>query len=60
MISNAFQPITGVGVAGRSWTLHVADISSATYAANPMLDAPRHAKRRTAAETVASVNRGTT
>jgi hypothetical protein len=56
---------SGVGVAGMSWTLHVPGTAAA--AAHP---AAAHAatgaqaimprKRRTAAATVASVNRGTT
>jgi hypothetical protein len=56
---------SGVGAAGMSWTLHVAGNAAAVahpaaaYAATgAQVIMPR--KRRTAAATVASVNRGTT
>ena len=56
---------SGVGVAGMSWTLHVA--GTAVAAAHPSAAYARTGaqaimppKRRTAAATVASVNRGTT
>jgi hypothetical protein len=56
---------SGVGAVGMSWTLHVAGTAAAAahpaaaYAATgAQVIMPR--KRRTAAATVASVNRGTT
>ena len=55
---NSLQELTGVGVAGMSWTLHVADAPFAAYPAIPT-SAARQAKRRNAAGAVASVNRGT-
>ena len=61
---NAF---TGVGVAGMSWTLHVAAAPSprasrvaAHAAAGPQLRIMPQRKRRTTAATVTSVDRGTT
>ncbi|HYO03050.1 MAG TPA: hypothetical protein VET27_14745 [Mycobacterium sp.] len=60
MISNQFS---GVAVAGgaavTSWTLHVAGpVASAAHPTAATRDAIPATKRRTAAATVASVNRG--
>jgi hypothetical protein len=62
--SNAFD---GVGVAGVSWTLHVPAAAAAAhpaFTAYAVADAAAaispQRKRRTAAETGTSVNRGTT
>jgi hypothetical protein len=50
---------SGVGVAGMSWTLHVSGV--AAHAAHAIAaHAIPSPKRRTAAATAASVNRGTT
>jgi hypothetical protein len=52
---------SGVGVAGMSWALHVSGAAAAAAhpaaAAHAMIPSP---KRRNAAATAASVNRGTT
>ncbi|WP_319457498.1 MULTISPECIES: hypothetical protein [unclassified Mycobacterium] len=51
---------SGVGVAGMSWTLRVAGATPAAQSAAIGHHAIPRPKRRTAAATVASVNRGTT
>jgi hypothetical protein len=63
MVNN--NTFSGVGVAGMSWTLHVAGTAAA--AAHPVAayaatgaQAIMPRKRRTAAATIASVKRGTT
>ena len=60
MNSNSFETYTGVGVAGMQWTLRtdltVAQAAHARVAAHRAIPQP---KRRNAAATVASVNRGT-
>jgi hypothetical protein len=60
-----FSEFSGVGVAGMSWTLHVAGpVAAAAYPAAAHATFGAQAimppKRRHAAATVASVNRGTT
>jgi hypothetical protein len=51
---------SGVGVAGMSWTLHVPGTAAAAAHVATGAQAIMPRRRRTAAATVASVNRGTT